>query len=59
MQFCPKCDNIMDISKTAPKSSFLGEPTSLSATTTTDNINNDEYSTKIINMFKNDIDISN
>jgi hypothetical protein len=49
----------MDISKTAPKSSFLGDPTSLSTTTVTDNINNDEYSTKIINMFKNDIDISN
>ena len=61
MQFCPKCDNIMDISKTAPKSSFLGEPTSLSATTETDNINinNGEYIAKIINMFKNDIDISN
>lgn len=67
MQFCPKCDNIMDIGKTAPKISFVPEPTSLSATTvtattantTTENIVDNDQIIKIINMFKNGFDISN
>lgn len=60
MQFCPKCDNIMDISRSAPKSSFATDPTSLSNTTTEKavTIDNDRI-IKIINMFKNGIDITN
>ena len=60
MQFCPKCDNIMDISRSAPKSSFASDPTSLSNTTTEKPVvvDNNEI-TKIINMFKNGIDITN
>jgi hypothetical protein len=64
MQFCPKCDNIMDIGKTSPKISFIPEPTSLSATTvteptTTQNVADNDQIIKIINMFKNGFDISN
>lgn len=61
MQFCPKCDNIMDIGKTAPKSSFTQDPTSLSLTTATNTSTNntDDHIAKIINMYKNEIDISN
>jgi len=60
MQFCPKCDNIMDIGKTAPKSTFTPEPTSLSITTATNtNKDSDENILKIINMYKNSLDISN
>ena len=60
MQFCPKCDNIMDIGKTAPRSTFTQEPTSLSITTvTTIDKDEDEHITKIINMSKNELDISN
>lgn len=73
MQFCPKCDNIMDIGKTAPKISFIPEPTSLSATTVTttvtttatttatntENIVDNDQIIKVINMFKNGFEISN
>ena len=61
MKFCPKCDNIMDISRTAPKVSYGTEATSLSNTTTekpTEGDNNDNI-VKIINMFKNNIDLTN
>jgi len=62
MQFCPKCDNIMDIGKSAPRYTFSNDPTSMSLTTAT-NTNNDkeddEKIIKIINMYKNQIDISN
>ena len=62
MQFCPKCDNIMDIGKSAPRYTFSNDPTSMSLTTIT-NTNNDqeddEKIIKIINMYKNQIDISN
>lgn len=70
MQFCPKCDNIMDIGKSAPKYTFGNDPTSLSITTTmttTNNINSEKDDekedekkiVKIINMYKNQLDISN
>lgn len=61
MQFCPKCDNIMDIGKSTTKFTLSQDPTSLSLTTATgtDIKNDDEQSLKIINMFKNGIDILN
>lgn len=59
MKYCPKCDNIMDISRSAPKVSINVNPTSLSNTTEKSVVNDDEHNTKIVNMFKNNIDISN
>lgn len=58
MEFCPKCNNIMDISRTPSKVS-LQDPTTVSQTTT-ENVRKgeDEY-LKLINMFKNNIDLSN
>ncbi len=64
MKFCPKCDNIMDISRTAPKASFGTDPTTLSNTTTekqteTDkNKEDNDNIIKVINMFKNGIDLT-
>jgi len=57
MEFCPKCNNIMDISRTASKM-ITAEPTTISQTTT-ENVRKgeDEY-LKVINMFKNNIDLS-
>ena len=57
MQFCPQCSNIMDISKTI-KSSIGIDPTSLSLTTDT-SINNNDLIKKVINMYKNNIPITN
>lgn len=60
MQFCPKCDNIMDVGKSAPKFTFTNDPTSLSQTTATNTEKDDDNKiTKIINMYKNQLDISN
>jgi len=64
MQYCPKCDNIMDIGRSAPKISFDVNPTSLSVTdktieTTPSVIADDETIIRVINMLKNNIDISN
>ena len=49
----------MDIGKTAPRISFTQEPTSVSLTTASGEKNEDEHISKIINMYKNDIDITN
>lgn len=58
MKYCPKCDNIMDISKTAPKVVQDINPTTVS-TTTDKSINiNVEQITKVINMYLNGIDIT-
>lgn len=59
MKYCPKCDNIMDISKTSPKLIQEINPTTVSTTTTDKSINiNIEQSTKIVNMYLNGIDIT-
>lgn len=56
MQFCPKCDNIMDIGKSAPKVSLaIATPNTVSTETKT----NDDEITKLIQLFKNGDDISN
>ena len=57
MEFCPKCNNIMDISRSASKM-ITTDPTTISQTTT-ENVRKgeDEY-LKVINMFKNNIDLS-
>jgi hypothetical protein len=57
MKYCPKCDNIMDISRTAPKLQLEPNHTTLSSTDKSINIDV-EHTTKIINMYLNDIDIS-
>lgn len=58
MKYCPKCDNIMDISRTAPKIIQEQNPTSLSATDKS--IKNDvENTTKVINMYLNGFNITN
>jgi len=57
MKYCPKCDNIMDISKTTPKVIQEIDPTSISTTDKSININI-EQTTKVINMYLNDIDIT-
>lgn len=64
MQYCPKCDNIMDIGRSAPKASIDDNPTSLSITdksieNTQKSVIVDENIVRIINMLKNNIDISN
>ena len=67
MQYCPKCDNIMDIGRSAPKISFAANdvnPTSLSITekstqNTQSVIADDDNIIRVINMLKNNIDISN
>jgi len=57
MKYCPKCDNLMDISKSSPKVIQEINPTTVS-TTTDKSINiNVEQTTKIINMYLNGIDI--
>ena len=56
MQFCPKCDNIMDIGKTAPKVSLaIATPNTVSTETKT----NEDEITKLIQLYKNGDDISN
>lgn len=56
MQFCPKCENIMDICKSAPKLSMvISTPDSVSTETKTPK---DEI-TKIIQLYINGEDISN
>lgn len=56
MQFCPKCDNIMDIGKSAPKVSLaIATPNTVSTETKT----NEDEITKLIQLFKNGDDISN
>lgn len=57
MKYCPKCDNIMDISRTAPKVIQELNPTSLSTTDKSINVNI-ENTTKVINMYLNGIDIA-
>ena len=59
MQFCQKCDNIMDISRSVPKILVDVNPSSLSNTTETQTANDNKNILKLINMFKNGIDISN
>jgi hypothetical protein len=73
MKYCSKCDNIMDISRNPPKTQTLItqstsntqeneflNPTSLSKTISNDNTEVDDNNiTKLINMFKNNMDISN
>lgn len=62
MKYCPKCDNIMDIGRSAPKSNLNIEPTSLSFTdksTQKSVIDDDENIIRVINMLKNNIDVSN
>jgi DNA-directed RNA polymerase subunit M/transcription elongation factor TFIIS len=56
MQFCPKCDNIMDIGKSAPKVSLaIATPNTISSETKT----NEDEITKLIQLYKNGDDISN
>lgn len=61
MKYCPKCDNIMDIRRTIPKENINTDTNTISETTTTDqkNLINNNNVIKIINMFKNNIDITN
>jgi len=62
MQYCPKCDNIMDIGRSVPKVILDVEPSSLSITGTAPTeksvIRDDENIVRIINMLKNNIDVS-
>jgi hypothetical protein len=51
MEFCPKCNNIMDIGKTAPKISFALTPNTVST-------DNDTTITKLFQAYKNGEDIS-
>jgi DNA-directed RNA polymerase subunit M/transcription elongation factor TFIIS len=55
MQFCPKCDNIMDIGKTAPRTLAQTTPNTVSSDTSIQN----DYIVKLINMWKDKQDISN
>jgi DNA-directed RNA polymerase subunit M/transcription elongation factor TFIIS len=56
MQFCPKCDNIMDIGKSAPKVSLsVATPNTVS----TDTKSNENQVSKLIQLYKNKEDISN
>lgn len=57
MKYCPKCDNIMDVSRTAPKMTNSINPTTLSSTDTSTVVDVDN-TTKIINMYLNNIDIT-
>jgi len=57
MEFCPKCNNIMDISRTASKM-ITAEPTTISQTTTENVRKGEDEFLKVINMFKNNIDLS-
>ena len=56
MQFCPKCDNILDISKTQPKAQSLlnSTPSALSETT-----NFDKDVEKLLTAYKNKEDLTN
>ena len=56
MQFCPKCDNIMDIGKSAPKVSLsIATPNTVS----TESKSNEDQVSKLIQLYKNKEDISN
>jgi hypothetical protein len=56
MQFCPKCDNIMDIGKSAPKVSLsLATPNTIS----TETKSNEDQVSKLVQLYKNKEDISN
>jgi hypothetical protein len=56
MQFCPKCDNIMDIGKTAPKVSLnIATPDTVS----TETKSNEDQVSRLIQLYKNKEDISN
>lgn len=58
MQFCPKCDNIMDIGKTIPKP-VLNLATPETVTNTTEDTHNTKIKVeKIIELYKNGEDIS-
>lgn len=57
MEFCPKCNNIMDISRT-PSKMIVQEPTTISQTTTENIKKRDDEYLKVINMFKNQIDLT-
>jgi hypothetical protein len=56
MQFCPKCDNIMDIGKTAPKVSLN---VSTPDTVSTETKSNEDQVSRLIQLYKNKEDISN
>jgi hypothetical protein len=62
MQFCPKCDNIMDIGKTVPKPVFnLATPETVTNTTDekiNEKINKKIKVEKIIELFKSGEDIT-
>jgi DNA-directed RNA polymerase subunit M/transcription elongation factor TFIIS len=56
MQFCPKCDNIMDIGKSAPRTTLVqSTPDSVSTETNS----NENQISKLIQLYKNKQDISN
>lgn len=58
MQFCPKCDNIMDIGKTVPKPVFnLATPDTVT-NTTEEKVNKKIKVEKIIELFKSGEDIT-
>ncbi len=62
MKYCPKCDNIMDISRTAPK--VVQELNPLTVSTTDKSFDKsfdksaDAQTTKVVNMYLNGIDIT-
>lgn len=58
MQYCPKCDNIMDIGKTIPKPVFNLETPDTITNTTDDKANTKIKVEKIIELYKNGEDIS-
>ena len=58
MQFCPKCDNIMDIGKTIPKPVFNVATPETVTNTTEDKVDTKIKVEKIIELYKNGEDIS-
>lgn len=58
MQYCPKCDNIMDIGKTIPKPVFNLETPDTVTNTTDDKVNSRIKVEKIIELYKSGEDIS-
>ena len=59
MQFCPQCDNVMDIGKSIPKVNLLQKaPTTVSTTSVSQSQPQEDIVDKIINAYKNKENIS-
>ena len=59
MQFCPQCDNVMDIGKSIPKVNLLQKaPTTVSTTSVSQSQPQEDIVDKIINAYKNKDNIS-